>query len=65
MLLGDGVQVNHVIGAGNPASLMDISFTLHALVLQWLAEVPRSPGLEPVPQELRDRVSSLVLESLT
>ncbi len=63
VLLGDGLQVNHVVGTGNPASLMDISFALHALVLRWLAEEPRSVGLLPVPQGIRDQVASLVLES--
>lgn len=60
-LLAGGIQVNHVIGEGNPAELMDLSFGLHAMVLRWLVENMPPPGLHPVPQAIREEVASLVM----
>jgi adenosylhomocysteinase len=60
-VLGGGLQVNHVVEAGNPAELMDLSFSLHALCLCWLVEREPAPGVYPVPQDLMERVAALVL----
>jgi len=62
-LLGDGLQVNHVVGSGSPASLMDLSFSLHALVLEWLAAEPRPPSRLAVPTAIRERVATLALDA--
>lgn len=61
-VLGGGLQVNHVVEAGNPAELMDISFALHAMVLRWLCERELEPGVYSVPQEFRERVATLLME---
>ncbi|HEX3128035.1 MAG TPA: NAD(P)-dependent oxidoreductase [Thermoanaerobaculia bacterium] len=60
-LLGGGLQVNHVLEEGNPEELMDLSFTLHALVLRWLAAERPAPGLHPIPDRLRQAAAELVL----
>ena len=60
-LLGGGVQLNHAIGRGNPAELMDLSFTLHALVLEWLARDPPAAGVHPPPPTLREDAARLCL----
>lgn len=64
-LLGGGVQLNHVIGRGNPAELMDLSFSLHALSLAWLAATRLAPGVAPPPLALREEAARLCLEAMT
>jgi adenosylhomocysteinase len=57
-LLGGGTQVNHVVEEGNPSELMDLSFSLHALVVPWLAEATRAPGVHEVPDEIHCAVAA-------
>lgn len=64
-LLGEGRLVNLAAGNGHPAEIMDLSFSIQALCLAYLAtQPPRSPGLYPVPPEIDDRVARLKLQTL-
>ncbi len=64
-LLAEGRLVNLVAGDGHPVEIMDLSFSLQALCLAWLAE--RSAGLaaevHAVPSELDERVARLFLSA--
>ncbi len=64
-VLGGGLQVNHVVGDGNPAELMDISFALHAVAIRWLVEERPRPGVYPVPDGHREEVAGLALEGVS
>ena len=65
-LLARGRVVNLAAGQGHPAEIMDISFALHALAVEWLArEGPAlGPGVHPVPDELDREVARLKLAAL-
>jgi len=64
-LLGEGRLVNLVAGDGHPAEIMDLSFSLQALSLAWLAREGQSlpPAVYPVPPEIDERVARLFLRS--
>ena len=65
-LLAGGRVVNLAAAQGHPAEVMDISFALQALAIEWLAT--RSdrvePSVAPVPEEIDREVARLKLESL-
>ena len=65
-LLAAGRVVNLAAAQGHPAEVMDISFALQALAIEWLAS--QAEGLEaavvPVPGEIDREVARLKLESL-
>jgi adenosylhomocysteinase len=65
-LLAGGRVVNLAAAQGHPAEVMDISFALQALAIEWLAT--RGEGLDsavvPVPEEIDHEVARLKLESL-
>ena len=65
-LLAGGRVVNLAAAQGHPAEVMDISFALQALAIEWLAT--EADGLEPtvipVPAEIDREVARLKLESL-
>jgi adenosylhomocysteinase len=65
-LLAGGRVVNLAAAQGHPAEVMDISFALQALAIEWLAA--QGPGLDPsvvpVPAEIDQEVARLKLESL-
>ncbi len=65
-LLAGGRVVNLAAAQGHPAEVMDISFALQALAIEWLAT--EADGLEPavvaVPEEIDREVARLKLESL-
>jgi adenosylhomocysteinase len=65
-LLAGGRVVNLAAAQGHPAEVMDISFALQALAIEWLAT--RGEGLDaavvPVPEEIDQEVARLKLESL-
>jgi adenosylhomocysteinase len=63
--LGRGIQVNHVVVLGNPAELMDLTFSLHALIVRWLAAEPRPRGVHPVPDEVRSWVARRYAQHMT
>jgi len=65
-LLAQGRVVNLAAGQGHPAEIMDISFALHALAVEWLARVGSGlgPGVHAVPAELDREVARLKLAAL-
>jgi adenosylhomocysteinase len=64
-LLGEGRLVNLVLGDGHPIEIMDISFALQALTLQYIVEEgPFTPDLYPVPASIDEKVARLKLKSL-
>ena len=64
-LLGEGRLVNLVVGDGHPVEIMDISFALQALTLEYaVANAPLAPDLHAVPEEIDRRVAQMKLESV-
>ncbi|MDX9872574.1 MAG: adenosylhomocysteinase [Clostridia bacterium] len=65
-LLAEGRLVNLASGNGHPAEIMDMSFAIQALSLQYLLqEGPRLlPGVIPVPPALDKKVAELRLAAL-
>lgn len=60
-VLGGGTQLNHAIGRGNPPELMDLSLSLHGLVLEWLATTRPPPGVQNPPPALVEAAARLCL----
>ncbi len=64
-LLGEGRLVNLALGDGHPVEIMDMSFAVQALTLEYLVgAAPMKPGLYPVPSEIDDRIARMKLDSL-
>jgi adenosylhomocysteinase len=65
-LLAGGRVVNLAAAQGHPAEVMDISFALQALAIEWLATGADrlEPAVVPVPQEIDHEVARLKLDSL-
>lgn len=65
-LLAEGRLVNLAAGDGHPVEIMDMSFALQALCLEYLAlqESRLDPCVMPVPAEIDNRVAALRLEAL-
>src|SRR4051794_17502173 len=65
-LLAQGRVVNLAAGQGHPAEIMDISFALHALAVEWLARegAGLAPGVQPAPPDLDREVARLKLAAL-
>lgn len=64
-LLGDGRLVNLAAGNGHPAEIMDLSFGIQALGVEYLAKYGRDlkPGLYDIPPHIDETVARLKLES--
>jgi adenosylhomocysteinase len=64
-LLAEGRVVNLAAAEGHPASVMDMSFAVHALVVEHLVRSERRPaGVHPVPDAIDREVARLKLASL-
>ena len=64
-LLGEGRLVNLACGDGHPAEIMDMTFALQSLSLEYLAENRNlSAKVYNVPEEIDRRVAELMLDSL-
>ncbi|MDQ0112858.1 adenosylhomocysteinase [Paenibacillus harenae] len=65
-LLAEGRLVNLAAGDGHPAEIMDMTFALQALSLQYVNDRYKELGshVEKVPYELDEQVARLKLESL-
>lgn len=65
-LLADGRLVNLAAGNGHPAEIMDMSFAVQALSLEWL--VKHAKGLDKkvydVPQEIDDQIGRVKLAAM-
>jgi adenosylhomocysteinase len=65
-LLARGRVVNLAAAEGHPAEVMDVSFALQALCVEYLAREGASlaPGVQPVPDAIDREVARLKLASL-
>jgi adenosylhomocysteinase len=64
LLLAEGRLVNLAAGEGHPASVMDISFAVQALTVEWLAAAELAPGVHAVPPAIDDEVARTKLAAL-
>lgn len=71
-LVAHGRVVNLAAGEGHPAAVMDVSFAVQALSLEWLAGADLPVGVHPVPPRIdaevaatRLAVSGVSLDTLT
>src|ERR1700722_5136623 len=66
LLLAEGRVVNLVAAEGSPPAVMDVSFSVQALALAWLAsgEASPAPGVHEVPAAIDAQVASLTLAAL-
>ena len=64
LLVADGRLVNLAAADGHPASVMDISFAVQALTVEWLAGVALEPGVHEVPATIDDEVARTKLAAL-
>ena len=64
LLVAEGRLVNLAAGEGHPASVMDISFAVQALTVEWLARAELAPGVHEVPPAIDDEVARTKLAVL-
>lgn len=64
LLLAEGRLANLAAGEGHPASVMDISFAVQALTVEWLAGAALDPGVHEVPAAIDDEVARTKLAAL-
>ncbi|GAA3751090.1 adenosylhomocysteinase [Salinactinospora qingdaonensis] len=66
VLVSEGRLVNLGAAEGHPAAVMDMSFAVQALTVEWLAQQHEqlSPGVLDVPTEIDTEVASLELAAL-
>jgi adenosylhomocysteinase len=65
-LLGEGRLVNLAAGNGHPVEIMDLSFAIQALSLEYIVKNPEKlhPGVISVPDEIDRKVAKLRLKAL-
>ncbi len=65
-LLAEGRLVNLAAGDGHPAEIMDMTFALQALSLQYILEEREklAPHVYQVPQEIDQKVAAMKLDTL-
>lgn len=64
-LLAEGRLVNLAAGDGHPVEVMDMSFALQALALEYLVKNPgMEPGVHQVPETIDQEVALMKLNSL-
>lgn len=63
-LLAEGRLVNLAAGDGHPAEVMDMTFALQALALQWVTQGTLSPGVHELPHALDRQVADMRLAAL-
>jgi adenosylhomocysteinase len=61
LLLAEGRLVNLAAADGHPAAVMDISFAVQALTVEWLAGAQLDPGVHAVPAVLDTEVARTAL----
>ena len=64
LLVADGRLANLAAGEGHPAAVMDISFAVQALTVEWLAGATLQPGVHEVPPGIDDEVARTKLAAL-
>ena len=64
-LLGEGRLVNLAAGDGHPAEIMDLTFALQALSLEYVLQHPELENtVHSVPKEIDERVARIKLQAL-
>ena len=63
-LLGKGRLINLVAAEGHPASVMDMSFAVQALMAEYTAKNDLEVSVHKVPREIDELVAALKLESM-
>ena len=65
-LLAEGRLVNLASGNGHPAEIMDMSFSIQALALEYLKNHgrDRAPDVYEIPRSIDDTVSELKLHGI-
>lgn len=63
-LLGEGRLINLVAARGHPASVMDMSFSLQALMAQYATQNDLPIAVNAVPREIDELVASLKLKAM-
>ncbi|MFN2537123.1 MAG: adenosylhomocysteinase [Mycobacteriales bacterium] len=64
LLVAEGRLVNLAAAEGHPASVMDVSFAVQALSLEWLTQQTLRPGVYDVPADIDAEVARTKLASL-
>ena len=63
-LLGEGRLINLVAAEGHPASVMDMSFSVQALMAEYTVKNDLEISVHKVPKEIDELVAALKLESM-
>ena len=63
-LLGEGRLINLVAAEGHPASVMDMSFSVQALMAEYTVQNNLEVSIHKVPREIDELVAALKLESM-
>ena len=63
LLLAEGRLANLAAAEGHPASVMDVSFAVQALTLEWLVGERLAPGVHAVPPAIDEAVARTKLEA--
>lgn len=63
-VLAQGRLVNLAAGDGHPAEIMDLTFALQALSLEWLLSSPKTPAVYPVDPAIDQWVATMRLSAL-
>ena len=64
LLVAEGRLANLAAAEGHPASVMDVSFAVQALTLEWLAGRTLKPGVHDVPPEIDTEVARTKLAAM-
>ena len=64
LLVAEGRLANLAAAEGHPASVMDVSFAVQALTLEWLTGQSLNPGVHQVPPEIDVAVARTKLAAL-
>jgi adenosylhomocysteinase len=64
LLVAEGRLANLAAAEGHPAAVMDMSFAVQALTVEWLVGTPLAPGVHDVPPEIDAEVARTKLAAL-
>lgn len=64
LLVAEGRLVNLAAAEGHPAAVMDVSFAVHALTVEWLVTQDLEPGVHQVPASIDTEVARTKLAAL-
>jgi adenosylhomocysteinase len=64
LLVAEGRLANLAAAEGHPAAVMDMSFAVQALTLEWLTTTELTPGVHDVPAEIDTEVARTKLAAL-